>query len=176
VLLILAGCIGIVVSANVGLSVISPFRDVIEPTQAQLVTQTGQLETVLPLFARLGLSTYETDNACLYLEDGRGIFTDSPGDSCDLQPDLARPFDAQATADMDAIRAAFAATGLQIADAWATEDPGEAPGFAFSGHCPSCAWMTFVYAPGYGVLPADMPGHAHFIAISADWFAWEGPG
>ena len=175
-LLILAGCIAIVLSSDGILGIIGRFGDPIEPTHAELVTQAGKLETVLPLFARLGLSTYETDNDCLFLEDGRGIFTDSPGDSCDLQPDLARPFDPAATADVDAIRSALAATGLQIPDAWATEDPGQEPGFAFSGQCPFCTWMTYVYAPHYGLLPADIPGHAHYIAIGSDWFAWEGPG
>jgi hypothetical protein len=140
------------------------------------VAQTEQLGAILPTLQRLGVTDYDRSNDCAYLVDRLGTFTNSFESSCVLDPDAARLFDGPATTDMATVDATFASTGLDISIAWTTDDPGEAPGYAFFGHCPFCSFLTYAYAQGYGVLPDDIPGHEHFIAISSDWYAWEGPG
>jgi hypothetical protein len=132
------------------------------------------VQAVFPLIERLRVDEYSNDEAasCRDLQEPRGNFVSdiSPESPCDparfTNPEL---FDSQATADFDALTAAFRSAGVQVNGFGVTRSAGVIQTGGFSIGCGD----VLIYEPGYGPLSntEEMPYQKLLNRpLTPDWY------
>ena len=76
--------------------------------------QVDSLEPTLPALAALEVELFRDQDWCAVLDYARGTFTTNERETCVYFADDPQPFDAQASADFDALKASLQASGVPV--------------------------------------------------------------
>jgi len=126
----------------------------------------ARLDEVRPAVDAMELLAYRNLRWCRNIVYAHGAFSSDPSDStCNLFEEQPVDFDAQATADFDALVQRLSDAGVDVSAIRrrpASAQEGDRLRFTIGQ-------STFVYSPGY-TLPESDRGELEFFAIDADWY------
>ena len=148
------------------------------PSDAELKRAASALPAVLPAVFQAHVDSYLERDHCRSLKFGlRAFSTDPETPTCNLFSERPQPFNAEADAAFDRIRAALADSGVNVIGV-NTYDLGNdgRPGaerVTFDVANPWNARWSYVYEPGY-TLPESDPVELVATRIDSSWyFLWQ---
>ncbi len=139
-------------------------------TENQRPTIVNQLSSSLRILERYQVKAYRDQSWCKNVVYARGQFSNNlEQTTCNLFAGQPVPFDTQAQADFDAISTQLSGTGLLYITEAEYDEAGRLSyaQFHLDGRP---IRSSYIYAPGYGVLPESLPNEMEYSPINEDWY------
>jgi hypothetical protein len=141
------------------------------PSSGQQTKDIAALPAAFPILEKLGVTEFRNQDWCQNMVYQRGKFSHNNTDTtCNLFGGEGAPFDPQAQQDFDAVAKALAGTGVKLSYLTSVSygRDGKLAGAEF--HLATMGRISYVYEPGYGTPPPDMPGERQHKPLDKDWY------
>jgi hypothetical protein len=148
-----------------------------QPDADQMARDVKDLKASFSTLEALRLSGFRDQDWCRFIDYPRGAFTSLPvgddSDTCNLFDGAALPFDDQASADFERVRAALAGTGVRGDSVLNIQhdDAGHMRTADFDLNGGSFDRWTYVFDRG-GSMPENEEGEELYTRINEDWYFW----
>lgn len=145
------------------------------PSAPERSNAAAALSAAIPALSDAGVANYRNLGWCRNINYRRGAFSDNSDDSaCNLFSGPASSFDATATSDFEAVRAALEQSGIKVLGVDLFDVAGASGArMIFDVAGGSSERWSYVYEPGY-TLPKDTPTEWVATPIDKDWyFVWQ---
>ena len=144
-----------------------------QPSQSQQRSDIGRLPACFAELEKLQVTAYRNQDWCKNMVYNRGKFSPNTEATCNLFKGTPVPFDAQAQKDFDAVAQAVSRT--QVALFFISDLEYRADGKLKKAVFHLAAGRySYVYFPGYGAPPPDIPRELKHTSLNPDWYyVWE---
>ena len=146
-----------------------------QPSRGKMQKDVGRLPGCFAVLERLQVTAYRNQDWCKNISYKRGKFSNNAKESCNyLLGGGSVAFDAQAEKDVAVLAKAISKTGVGLRIISDLEYGAEGKLKKAVFHLAGFGRYTYVYSPGYGTPPPDIPQERRHTSLNGDWYyVWE---